>query len=94
MKRVEILQQVSGTRNGVDWPPKGAEWELPDAEADDYEAAGFVKILPEQEGRPKTPASYAPEKDVERAAGPDPKVEVRAEPPKGPVTRATGPVPK
>ena len=38
--RVRMLIGISGTRNGVDWPPVGGEIELPDVEAEHMVAVG------------------------------------------------------
>lgn len=38
----KTLVQISGTRDGVDWPRPGEPIELPEAEAADYLAAGIV----------------------------------------------------
>jgi len=37
---------ISGTRNGVDWPPKGSVVDLPDAEAVDMLNGGLAAPVP------------------------------------------------
>jgi hypothetical protein len=41
--KVRMLVTLTGTRNGVDWPPVGGEIELPAAEAADLVAAGHAE---------------------------------------------------
>lgn len=38
-----MLVQLSGTRDGQEWPPPGGLVRLPDVEAAEYAAAGFVE---------------------------------------------------
>lgn len=40
---VRMRVQVSGMRNGAEWPPSGSVVELPDAEAAQYCAAGMAE---------------------------------------------------
>lgn len=40
---VQIIAQISGLRNGVDWPSAGGIINLPDAEASDLIAAGLAR---------------------------------------------------
>jgi hypothetical protein len=40
--KYEVRVQISGTRNGEDWPNIGGQIDLPEVEAADYLAAGFV----------------------------------------------------
>ncbi len=42
MARVRMIVGISGTRNGEEWPPKGAELTVPDAEAADLVAANLA----------------------------------------------------
>lgn len=42
--RVKMLVSLTGTRNGVDWPPRGATVDLPDAEARDLVAGGLAAL--------------------------------------------------
>jgi len=37
-----VRAQISGTRNGEDWPAPGSTIELPEDEAKDYLAAGII----------------------------------------------------
>jgi hypothetical protein len=41
--KVRMLVQVSGTRDGRDWPVRGSVVELPDAEAAQYCRAGMAE---------------------------------------------------
>jgi hypothetical protein len=41
--KVRMLQQVSGTRAGVEWPPIGGEVDLPDEEAEQLVASGLAE---------------------------------------------------
>lgn len=41
--RVKLLVHLTGTRNGAEWPPYGAEIELPDEEAASMVAAGMAQ---------------------------------------------------
>ncbi len=69
--RVRMLVQVSGTREGREWPQRGAEVDLPDAEAQQYVASNMAVPV----------ATFTPE--VETAVPPPaPEVEER-----GPITR-------
>lgn len=67
--KVRMKVQISGQRNGVEWPTRGSVIDLPDDEAAGYCAAGMAEpvttfreaetaVLPEPEkrgpGRPKT----------------------------------------
>jgi len=50
--KVVMAVRISGTRNGVDWPARGEEVDLPGAEAVDMLNAGLaraVAVLPEVE---------------------------------------------
>jgi hypothetical protein len=62
-----MTAKISGSRNGEDWPPRGAVIDLPDAEAAEYCAAGLA-----------SPVTTFPE--VERAVVPDEGVESRGGP--------------
>lgn len=76
--RVTMTVDLSGTRNGQPWPPRGTVIDLPDAEAQQYIAAGMAKPA----GDEVEPATG----DVETAAMPDNDVEKRS-----PVTTKSGP---
>jgi len=62
--KIRMKVQVSGTRDGADWPPVGGTVDLPDTEAADLCAAGL--------------AVPAPETAVETAALDDASAEKRA----------------
>lgn len=64
----KVVQSVSGTRNGVDWPPAGSVVVLPEHEGLAYVTAGLCEVF---EGRAGEPVE-----DVERAV-PVEKVEER-----------------
>ena len=40
---VRLLECISGTRDGVDWPPAGAVVEVPDLEGADLVRAGLAE---------------------------------------------------
>lgn len=66
--KIRMRIDVSGTRNGREWPRRGSVIELPDDEARQYCEAGMAEPV----------ATFAP---VETATLPEP--EVRAEPASG-----------
>lgn len=78
--RVKMLVELSGTRNGQPWPPRGQVVDLPDDEAAHYCAAGMA-----------TPVATRGA-DVETAT-PPPDAEKRAASPTT-VTTANGPTAK
>lgn len=43
MPKYTMRVAISGTRNGADWPKPGEVVDLPEVEAADYLAAGFVE---------------------------------------------------
>lgn len=45
--KVRMKVGLSGTRDGIEWPPRGSVIELPDAEAADYCAAGMAEPVAE-----------------------------------------------
>lgn len=60
--RVKMLISVSGTRDGVDWPPVGGEIDLPGEEAADLCDAGHatpVKARFESAAAPSPPENAA-----------------------------------
>lgn len=80
---VIVRVQVSGARNGADWPSPGSKWVLPRDEAEGYAAVGLVDIVPEKAPHKKA-AQWEPDAHVERAvAAEDLTVEKR-----GPHTRS------
>jgi len=58
--RVRMRVTMSGTRDGEEWPPRGAETELPDGEAADLCAAGLA-----------VPVSDTDDTTVETATAPE-----------------------
>lgn len=54
--------EISGTRDGVTWPPVGAEVTLPDAEAADMCAQGYAEPVAEAVKAEKRPAAKKSEK--------------------------------
>lgn len=46
--KIRLKVDVSGTRNGVPWPPRGSVIDLPDAEAVEYCAAGMAVPVAEK----------------------------------------------
>ena len=57
--RVRLLTVLTGTRDGVPWPPRGGEIDVPDAEGADLCAVGFAE-----------PVAVDP---IERAVAPAPE---------------------
>lgn len=43
---ITMLVQLTGTRNGADWPAVGATVDIPDLEAADLIAAGIAEAAP------------------------------------------------
>ena len=41
--KVRMIVEISGTRDGEEWPKRGESIDLPDAEAADYIAAGLCE---------------------------------------------------
>lgn len=67
--KVRMLVTISGTRNGVDWPPAGSEVDLPAHEASDYIAAGLAAaVAPETASAPETENAAAPKPRARKAA--------------------------
>lgn len=48
---ITMTTQITGTRNGEDWPPVGATINLPDGEAADLIAAGYAEAAPQPAAR-------------------------------------------
>jgi hypothetical protein len=63
--RVRMIQHITGTRDGIEWPLAGGEIELPDHEAADLIGAGLAAPL---EGATN---EAVPEPGPEAADGPD-----------------------
>ncbi len=60
--RIKLLAEITGTRNGVPWPKRGEEVDLPDEEATTMVAVGMAEKLdgtskpePEPPSRPLVP---------------------------------------
>lgn len=77
--RVRLLVEVSGTRNGQQWPPMGNEIDLPDDEA--------RQMISAQQAVPVTH-----HRSVETGQAPAGNLETR-EAKERPLTTVTGPVP-
>lgn len=97
--RVEMIQHITGTRDGVEWPLAGGTIDLPDHEATDLIGAGLAKEAtdeaapapadePTGDGPDEAPAedgdaAPAVEPDVEPVEAPKPKRARRAKPAEG-----------
>lgn len=57
--KVRMLVGITGTRDGVDWPPIGGVLDLPDGEAADYIAAGLC--MKAEADAPEAATAPAPE---------------------------------
>ena len=53
--KVRMKVQMSGTRNGEEWPAKGEVAELPTAEAAHYVASGIAEEVTAPEAAPEQP---------------------------------------
>ncbi len=63
--KVEMLVQISGTRDGEFWPEPGETIDVPAAEADTLVAAGSAKVARERKSSSKAGAEPEREKAVE-----------------------------
>lgn len=45
--RIRILGDISGTRNGKEWPRRGAVVDIPDAEGEALCGSGMAERVPE-----------------------------------------------
>jgi hypothetical protein len=61
---IRLKVDVSGTRNGLEWPPRGSVIDLPDAEAAEYCASGMAVPVP------AVPVEYAVSTVDEETRGP------------------------
>lgn len=52
MVRVQMLQHITGLRNGKAWPPRGGFIELPQSEAEGLYAHGYAVPAPLQAEQP------------------------------------------
>jgi len=66
MAKVIILQSISGSRDGADWPAPGGSLDVPKDEAEQLIRLGFARAVVEVKAAPKP---------VERAVAP--KAETR-----------------
>lgn len=62
--KVRMKVSITGTRDGVDWPPAGGEVVLPDGEAAEMCAAGLAEPVAEPAKAEKRPAKKAAEKRI------------------------------
>lgn len=66
--RVAMTVQITGTRDGRDWPAPGGVIDVPEAEAADLIRAGLATAV---QGRPSVPTvETATEAPAERAVAP------------------------
>lgn len=68
--RVKLLVNVSGTRDGVEWPARGSEVDLPEAEARDMVAAGLAAAC---EAAAAPVAKKASKPAAKKAVAPEPE---------------------
>lgn len=78
MTQVKLDVQISGTRNGEDWPPPGTVLDFPEAEARDLIAAGQGHAP--AEGESKEPRPPKPWESVGVASNDFPAADGRAGP--------------
>jgi hypothetical protein len=76
--RVRMTAQISGSRNGTPWPPRGQPIDLPDAEAREYCKSGLAVPVADIK---RAETAVPPAVDVETRADPGPA------PASGPVQR-------
>lgn len=65
--------QMSGTRDGVDWPDRGVEIDLPDDEAKELAASGIVEEVTAKAKVEKATAPAEERTAVTTATGPTKK---------------------
>ena len=75
MPAVRLLRQLSGSRDGVDWPAPGGVIDVPEAEADDLERLGIAErvsakstVTPEAAVAPAPETAAAPKPRARKAA--------------------------
>lgn len=68
--KVILTTSISGTRDGKDWPARGSEVDLPDAEAADMLAAGLAKPIGDDAEAPAVEAATVSHEDAETATAP------------------------
>lgn len=59
--RVRMKHQISGTRDGLDWPAPGEEIDLPDDDAAAVLNTGMAEPAGEKKAPEKRPAAGKPE---------------------------------
>lgn len=64
---IKLVAQISGTRNGVDWPKPGEVLEVPDAEGAGLVSTGLAVEI-EVEKKPRKVETAARKQVVETAA--------------------------
>lgn len=68
--KVKMIAQINGTRDGEDWPARGAIVEFPDAEAADLIMNGYAidpADIEDDNDEPDEETADAPDGDVETA---------------------------
>ena len=67
--RVTMLVSISGTRDGVDWPPVGGEFLLSADEAAGLVSNGLAAVIPDTAGaeQPEEEQATLPDQTPERA---------------------------
>lgn len=64
MAKVKMLQQISGTRDGVRWPDVGETVDVPEGEADALVAQGYAeKVGKSTEGEKRTTSAKSKTED-------------------------------
>lgn len=60
MPKVRMLVEISGTRDGERWAPKGETMDLPPQEAEAYAAQGLAEIVDTPKAKPAAKKSTKP----------------------------------
>jgi len=66
--KVQMVVQISGTRDGADWPAPGGILEVPAEEAADLIAHGFAKVI-EAKATPVEPEKATARRKPETRGG-------------------------
>jgi len=66
--RVEMIQHITGTRDGVEWPPRGSVVDLPADEATSMVLAGMAEPV----AAPVVESATDPRPGMESATAPRP----------------------
>jgi hypothetical protein len=86
--RVRLLASISGSRNGVDWPPPGVIVDLPDVEGAEYCAAGLAAPVAST-AKVETAVAAAPDVETRKDAAAEPEKAAETVPAKAaPLTRS------